>query len=162
MKVLCLLKVSFGIHWCNLGIGNVYGSSEYSDISFLRDYRICSVYFGASHILCFNHKMEQYLVVAVMIAVNFLLTLNPNEQHYYNPIITNIKNPSFCVFGAGTTAIFKNYIPPIPPNKGLNIDQFNFNQETDISMLKEKVSKLEKENEELKKQLKKKTKFFSN
>lgn len=87
--------------------------------------------------------------------------INPNEQHYYNPIITNIKNPSFCVLGAGTTAIFKNYIPPMSPNKGLNIDQFNFNQETDISMLKEKVSKSEKENEELKKQLKKKTKFFS-
>ena len=95
--------------------------------------------------------MEQFLDVAVMIVVNFLLTLNPNEQHYYNPIITNIKNPSFCVLGAGTTAIFKNYIPPMPPNKGLNKNQFNFDQETDISMLKEKVSKLEKENEEQKK-----------
>ena len=68
-----------------------------------------------------------------------LLSSGPCDDFIDVPVETIITNASFCIAGYDTTAIFKNYEPPLIPNKRISLEK---SYELAIASLKSEIESL--------------------
>lgn len=129
---------------------------NFFEISSLHKFKIVAAYAGFSHSL-FQTSEGKLLACGNNCNGQLLLSCGPSKDEISDPTETIMKNVSFCVAGNGTTAIFKNYVPPMNPNKRVNIENNtnsemkqekanneNLSKDEEILRLKEKIASLEK------------------
>ena len=76
---------------------------------------IVEAYAGSYHSL-FKTVNGKIYACGYNVYGQLLLKSGPGN-HVYDPTETLIENASFCIAGGGSSVIFRNYIPPMNPNK---------------------------------------------
>lgn len=102
-----------------LGLGkNIKSTEEFKEITSLSKYIIEDAYAGASHSL-FRTKDGIVLGCGDNTYGQLLLSSGPCKEKIFKPSKSIIENAAFCVLGDCSTIIFKNFKPPMNPNKGI-------------------------------------------
>lgn len=108
-----------------LGLGKeIHNVTEFTEISSLSNYKIVAAYAGISHSM-FQTDDGKLLSCGNNSYGELLISSGPSNNYLYEPILTNVEDVSFCILGTGSTAVFRNYIPPMCPNKRININRIN-------------------------------------
>ncbi|KAK8857530.1 hypothetical protein M9Y10_015935 [Tritrichomonas musculus] len=145
-----------------LGLGeNTSKVIQFTEIPSLRKYKICEAYAGNSHSL-FQTREGKILACGTNENGELLLSSGPSKENIYEPVETTVTDASFCIAGSLTTTVFKNYEPPMNPNKGIQQEKVTETKksipaskaetststestETEISRLKSEIENLEKQ-----------------
>lgn len=100
-----------------LGLGkNIKSPDKFKEIKSLNKYKIVAVYAGTNHSL-FQTEDGLILGCGDNTYGQLLLSSGPCRQKTYRPVETIVTSAKFCIVGDCSTVIFKNYEPPMNPNK---------------------------------------------
>ena len=105
------------IHSGCLGLGkDVTSPEEFKEIKALNKYKIVKAYAGTNHSLfqtqdgillgCGDNRFGQ-----------LMLSIGPCKEKTYKPIETNVTDATFCIAGDYNTAVFRNLVPSMTPNR---------------------------------------------